>query len=193
MKWYVGFSCIGLVGIAACGGTGNANESVQIDGNPISLLEYVATAPSTWQSRQPASSMRLAEFNTPAQGETAGAEVVVYFFGAGQGGSVEANIERWTNQFTDDAGNHPKPTVTNETGTAFATTFVELRGNYNRSIGMADTATAARPDQVLMAAVVETPRGNLHIQMHGPTASVVAEAPAFRGFVRSIRTHAPTT
>ena len=28
-----------------------------------------------------------------------GAECVVYFFGAGQGGSIEANVERWKGQF----------------------------------------------------------------------------------------------
>jgi len=191
MKRHFGLASIsGVAWVAACGG--GATPRVEIDGVPISLLAYVATAPSTWQGRQPGSTMRLAEFTAPARGDAAGAEVVVYFFGPGQGGTVEANVERWTNQFTDDAGNHPVATVTSETATAFPTTFVQLRGNYSRSIGTGDSA-AARPDQILHAAVVETPRGNLHVQMHGPAASVTAEEPAFRGFVRSIRSHAPTT
>ena len=193
MKLHATLAGLGSLALAvACGGEG-ANPTVEIEGVPIALLEYVATAPSTWQSRQPGSSMRLAEFTTPGQTESAGTEVVVYFFGAGQGGSVEANVERWTQQFTDDAGNHPQATVTTETSGPFPATFVQLRGNYNRSIGMGETTTVARPDQILLAAVVETPRGNLHIQMHGPAASVTAEEPAFQGFVRSIRTHAPTS
>jgi len=41
--------------------------------------------------------MRAATYTiVPAAGDTASAECVVYFFGAGQGGSVEANLDRWS-------------------------------------------------------------------------------------------------
>ena len=40
-------------------------------------------------------SMRVAEFTLPrVQGDAEDAQLVLYFFG-GQGGSVDANIERW--------------------------------------------------------------------------------------------------
>jgi hypothetical protein len=179
---------------ASCTRGESGNPTVEIEGQPVALLEYVATSPADWQGRQPASQMRLAEFVTPAAaGADAGAEVVVYFFGAGQGGSVEANIERWKSQFADSEGNHPEPVTARDSASHFPATFVQLRGSYTRSIGMGDTAVVAKPDQVLMAAVVETPRGNLHVQMHGPAASVLAQEAAFRGFVRGIRPHAPTT
>jgi hypothetical protein len=43
----------------------------------------------------------------PRPGDTAAAECVVYFFGAGQGGSVEANIRRW--KVNSRAPESPRP------------------------------------------------------------------------------------
>ena len=174
---------------AACGSADN--EPVVLDGTPVALLEYVATAPADWQQRQPGSQMRLAEFTTPAAGDAAAAEVVVYFFGQGQGGDLAANVERWRNQFANDDGTRPEPEITQENGAAFSTTVVKLRGRYARSIGMGDTTTVVRPDQILLAAIVETPRGNLHVQMHGPATTVTAQEPSFRRFISGIRAHSP--
>src|SRR6476619_1310835 len=62
------------------------------------------TAPAGWSAGGPAP-MRAATYAiAPVQGDTAAAECVLYFFGAGQGGSVEANIARWRGQFVDAAG-----------------------------------------------------------------------------------------
>ena len=48
--------------------------------------------PAGWQATAPASAMRVAEFVLPgAAGGAGDAAVVVYFFGAGSGGSVQAN------------------------------------------------------------------------------------------------------
>ena len=51
------------------------------------------TMPAGWTSKG-ATSMRAAQY------QAGDAECVVYFFGAGQGGGVDANIARWAGQFT---------------------------------------------------------------------------------------------
>jgi len=57
------------------------------------------TRPAPWTDRAPASSMRVAEFVVPrATGDTEDGQLIVYYFG-GTGGSVEANLQRWTSQF----------------------------------------------------------------------------------------------
>jgi hypothetical protein len=44
--------------------------------------------------------MRAATYIVPpAAGDPGGAECVAYYFGPGQGGSVEANVARWKGQF----------------------------------------------------------------------------------------------
>src|ERR1700676_82124 len=62
------------------------------------------TAPAGWKP-QGAQPMRAATYTVaPANGDKAGGECAVYFFGAGQGGSVEANVERWKGQFRGPGG-----------------------------------------------------------------------------------------
>jgi hypothetical protein len=179
-----------LVLLVACGRDGAASAAPDMPGTPVALLDYVAVAPPAWQARPPASTMRLAEFALPdAGGETEPSEVVVFFFGPGQGGSVEANLNRWSAQFSDAEGNHPEPAIQKVPDAAFATTIVEFRGNYARGIGMGGTPDEAKPDQILLAAVVETPGGNLYVQAHGPAASIMAQEDAFRAFVSGIRSH----
>ena len=52
-------------------------------------------APAGWIARTPSSSMRQAEYTLPrVQGDVEDAAVTVFFFGATQGGSARANIDR---------------------------------------------------------------------------------------------------
>jgi len=168
-------------------------QAVPLDGTPVTLLQYVAVAPASWTAKPAGSSMRLAEYDTPAAAGEEPGEAVVYFFGAGQGGSLEANVERWRTQFSHEDGSRPEPGITRMTDAAFPASVVELRGRYARNIGMGGAATEAKPDQVLLAAIVETPEGNLYVQLHGPAASVLAQKEGFLAFVRSVRPHTPVS
>jgi hypothetical protein len=72
------------------------------------LAESIAglrwTPPAGWKSSG-ATSMRVATYPVaPAPGDSSGGECAVYFFGVGQGGSVQANIDRWEAQFKDPGG-----------------------------------------------------------------------------------------
>lgn len=156
-------------------------------GATISLLDYHTTVPATWTSRPASSTMRLAEFVTPAVGGGAGAEVVVYFFGKGQGGSVESNIARWTSQFSLPDGSSVSPIVSRDSSAPFPITFAELHGTYARGIGAGSSAELARPGQTLLAGIAETPSGTLFIQLFGPAASVAAQHDPFVRFVTGLR------
>src|SRR5262245_30928276 len=58
-----------------------------------------------WVSERPTSSMRVSQYQLPAAaGDSEGASLVVYYFGAGQGGSVDANLERWIGQMQSPDG-----------------------------------------------------------------------------------------
>lgn len=107
----------------------------------VALLDYHATVPAAWTSRTPASPMRLAEFVVGAPG---GAEVVVYFFGVPQGGTVNANLERWKSQFTNPTGGAVEEKITRDKSGAIPLTIAEYRGTYARGVGVGST-----PDQAL--------------------------------------------
>ena len=67
------------------------------------------TVPAGWEAG-PARQMRIATYRIHAiAGDPEDAECAVYFFGTGQGGTVEANLDRWAHQFTSPDGQSPAP------------------------------------------------------------------------------------
>lgn len=152
----------------------------------VSLLEYKTAVPAGWVSRAPASAMRLAEYTIAAPDGGTGAEVVVYFFGKGQGGDVAANLARWKAQFSTPDGSPVPETITRDSTGAFPITFAEYRGTYARGIGAGSTENA-KPGQTLLAGIAETPRGTMFVQLFGPTARVTAERDNLMKFVRGLK------
>ncbi|HVZ47250.1 MAG TPA: hypothetical protein VG916_00575 [Gemmatimonadaceae bacterium] len=157
-----------------------------LQGGPLTLLGYHATPPAHWVSRPPTSSMRLAMFTVPPDDHGEATEVVVFFFGASQGGNVAANTARWRDQFTNSGAPAPTEKVTRDSSGAFPITIAEYEGSYRRGIG-AGSADSVRANQGLTAAIVETPKGTLFVQLFGPVARVRAEHDRFVAFVKGIR------
>jgi hypothetical protein len=164
--------------LAAC-----ATASAQ---GTVSLLEYKATVPAGWATAPTTSSMRLAQYTIPGRDGSVAAEVVVYFFGKGQGGNVEANLTRWKAQFSTPDGAAVYEKVTRDSTGAFPVTVAEYRGTYARGIGAGD-AGSAKPGQSLIAAIAETPRGTLFFQLFGATENVSPQRDALVGFVKSLK------
>ena len=59
------------------------------------IAQRTFDVPENWTAQTPSSRMRKAQYKN---GKT---EIVVFYFGAGSGGSVEANINRWLGQFNE--------------------------------------------------------------------------------------------
>lgn len=165
--------------------TATNNRAIEfVQPQSIALLDYHATVPTAWTFRKPASTMRLAEYVAGAPG---GAEVVVYFFGASQGGTVDANLERWKSQFSNPKGGAVEEKITHEKSGAFPITIAEYRGTYARGIGPGSAPEAARPNNTLIAVVAETPKGTLFFQLFGPTDAVNAQRSTYLDFVHSMK------
>ena len=76
-----------LLGIALC-----STRHAHAQGAPLRVLGYDTTVPSIWIARP-------AEY-TVGTGTSPGAQVVVYFFGQGQGGAAGPNMARRKAQFS---------------------------------------------------------------------------------------------
>jgi hypothetical protein len=147
------------------------------------------TAPSTWKSRPSASAMRVAEFVVPkAPGDPEDAEVIVYYFG-GNGGSADANVERWIGQLQQPDGSPSKDKARHESQTinGLKVTTVDVSGTYIAEVRPGATERLNKPDSRLRAAVVETPRGAYYIKMTGPAKTVAAADADFRKFLATVR------
>lgn len=147
------------------------------------------TTPHGWVGQHPASAMRVAQFMIPrAPGDPEDAELVVYFFG-GQGGSADANIQRWVGQMREadgsPAANHAKREVRTVNG--LQVSLVDVSGTYVAEMSPGATEHFNKPDYRLRAAVVQTPGGPYYVKLTGPAKTVAAAGPAFEAFIGSLR------
>jgi hypothetical protein len=135
--------------------------------------------PAGWSSEAPSSSMRLAQAVVP--GSQGPASLAVFYFGAGGGGGVEANLERWIGQMELEPGKTPERdtfTVGN-----FRVTWVLALGTLKGGTmgGPAD----ATPDAALLGAVVEGDQGPWFFKLTGPSKTISEQREAFLGLLRS--------
>lgn len=144
----------------------------------LTVQGFAAPVPAGWVPAQPSSSMRVAQFSLPALLGGEGAEVAAFFFPTGQGGSHEANIERWASQFAGPDGKPGKPELSVRKLADSEVSLVELKGTYARGVGMGPTGDA-KPGQTLMIAMVETAAGRITLQMYGPSKAVAAQRENF--------------
>jgi hypothetical protein len=136
--------------------------------------------PAAWEVQQPTSNMRAAQYGLPAaEGETAGAECVVFFFGPTQGGGVEDNIQRWIGQMSPAAGSEPVRATFETNGCTVHTLDVE--GDYSGGPAGGGAAGAR-----MLAAIVETEGGKFFFKCIGPVQTVGAQAEAFQALCKSV-------
>jgi hypothetical protein len=155
-------------------------------GTPLTLLGYHTMAPAAWVPRTPSSQYRLAQFVVPGPDSASDAEVVVYFFGSMQGGNVQANLDRWREQFSEDATGPVRESVRADSSGAFPLTIAEYTGTYRRGISMG-SADSVRANQTLVAAIADTPHGTMFLQIFGPDSVVAGAHDAFVQFVKALK------
>ena len=114
-----------------------------------------------WNWIVPTSSMRKAQLAVPnMKGEAA--EVNFFHFGAGQGGGVKANVDRWFGQF-QNATNSQKES--NIAGTVVV--LVEAKGTFFS--GMPGGPTTPKEDYALRGAILrDDSHGDVFVKMTGP-------------------------
>jgi hypothetical protein len=140
------------------------------------------TKPAAWNNRAAASSMRVAEFVVPrVSGDAEDAELIVFYFG-GMGGSVEANLQRWTSQFKSAA----KPVRTSATINSLSLTNLDVSGTYIAEVRPGSTERHNKPGFRMRATVVETPKGPYFIKLTGPAATIEKAGAAFDQFLKSL-------
>lgn len=141
------------------------------------------SVPDAWDEIPPATRMRHAQFVAP--GDDGPAEVVVFYFGPGQGGGADANAERWAGQFSHPDGTPALDTLTKRLGETAHVRYlwVEAHGTYRNPM----TSDPPIADARLLAAIVEGPDANWFFKMTGPQATVEAHREAFQGWIESLR------
>ncbi len=140
-------------------------------------------------SRRPSSAMRAAEYGVR---DHADAEMTVFHFGAGQGGSVDENVDRWVGQFVQPDGSASRDVAAIERTTvgSVPVTRVDVRGTFGGS-GMGGGPPAAdapgRTGWRMLGAIAEGPGGMVFFKLTGPEDAIDEAEGAFGELVASIR------
>jgi hypothetical protein len=145
--------------------------------------------PAGWISKPPASASRIAEFALPrVAGDAEDVSIVVYFFG-GQGGSVQANVDRWAGQMAQPDG---RPSNEVAKTTRFAShglniTLLDLTGTYVAEVAPGSPDRHNMPNFRLLAAVVETSEGPYFVKVIGPAKTTAKWHDSIMAFLKSVR------
>ncbi len=147
------------------------------------------TAPSGWKTERDARPMRAATYTIPPEpGDMPSAECVVYFFGAGQGGTIQSNLERWNGQLLEPDGKPAKARIAKRTIHGLPVTTIDASGDYTGMGGPMATTKSVQHNFRLLGAIIEGPGGNVFIKFTGPAKTVAANQPQFEQLLNSLGT-----
>src|SRR3954453_22999350 len=145
------------------------------------------TAPAGWKA-EAALPMRAATYTiAPAAGDHDPAECGIYFFGTGQGGSIEANLERWKTQFTDPNGRTTPAKIDKGQLHGLRVTRIDTSGSYSGMGGPMAAKAQSVPGYHLLGAIVEAPGGNVFVKFTGPMKTIAANQQKFEQLLASFQ------
>ena len=143
-----------------------------------------------WVSEKPTSAMRKAQYSLPhADTDSEDATLVVYYFGSGQGGSKEANLQRWAGQFEQPDGSSSEAEMQSSTRTiAGLEVFdAELSGTYVAETAPGSGERVNKADWRMKASIIDTKEGPWYFKLVGPTKTVAKWEASYEAFVKSIK------
>jgi len=131
--------------------------------------------------------MRKASYEVPrVEGDTEDGELAVFYFGPGQGGSIDANVDRWVKQFAGVSAGEVKRADREANGLRQHTVEIQ-RGTFDAGQMAMGGATGPKKDYALEGAIVEAPSGAYFFKMTGPARTVAAARGPFLKLLDSVR------
>ena len=150
--------------------------SAETPNKNFKIAQRTFDVPESWTAQTPSSRMRKAQYKN---GNT---EIVVFYFGAGSGGSVEANINRWLGQFNEPkeklSAKVEKKKIKSDT-----ITTVSAKGTYMSGPPLGQKVPMA--NYAMRGAIIECKGGPIFIKMTGPVDEVTKSAADFDKTARS--------
>ena len=175
---------------AACSGQGSTatvnpqtNSATQ---NATGELRF--KAPDGWTVEKPSSSMRAAQYKLPkVEGDKEDASLVLYYFGSNQGGTAQANIDRWIGQMQqpDGSSSKDKAKTENLTINGLKVTTVDVTGTYTAEMAPGSGSFHNDDNYRLRAAVIETPKGNYFVKLAGPAKTIARWEQSYTEYLKS--------
>jgi len=189
------FLLVFVFALAACSkGTVSGTTGTQTQATTSSPTQASGnisfTAPDGWVVEKTTSNMRVAQYKLPKNGgDTEDGSLVLYYFGQGQGGGTQANIDRWISQIHQADGSDSKDKAKSEnlTVNGLKVTMIDVSGTYSAEMSPGSGDFTSKPNYRLRGAVIETPKGSYFAKLTGPEKTISHWDQAFMDYINSFQ------
>lgn len=154
--------------------------------NQVVFGDLVMDVPLGWKVEQPSTSLRIGQFRLPGSpvGKASG-ELAVF---SNIGGSIQANLDRWFNQFQQPDGilSKNRATIDQKSVNGITITLADVSGTFIGS-GIPVSQRVNNPNYRLLAAIVQIPQNTYYFKLVGPIETITHWYESFNNFVDSIQ------
>lgn len=186
-----GFSVV-LITLAVTLWTALSLTAADDKGALIAIDGLQSRTPAEWVEEPATNQMRFKQFRAPAVGkDKENVEIIIFFFGAGQGGSADENVKRWKDFFQPPQGKNIADVAKVESMkvSGVDTTYLDVQGTYlSKFPPFAPNAkTVPKPNYRMLGVVFESKMGPYFIRMIGPADSVAQYKKGFDGWLKAFK------
>jgi hypothetical protein len=182
----------GLLALCLSAGQAPAAQNENRRGTPVTLDGLQSRAPEGWAEEKPESRFRVKQFRLAAvEDDKDNAEVVIFFFGEGSGGSAKENIKRWKAMFVPPEGKKIDDVAKEERLkiNGVPATYFDVHGTYLAKDRPFDpnSPTIRRENYRMIKVVFESKKGPYFFSLIGPAATVAHYKKGFDQFVKGFK------
>jgi hypothetical protein len=156
-------------------------------GTRVKIDDLASITPASWKEEKPATKLRAKQFRVPRVGkDKEDAEVVIFFFGKGVGGSLDDNLGRWKSLFYPPKGKKIDDVTKIEKMKAGDVPFtvVEVHGTYKGSSFM---KMDPKPNYRMLKVYFDSKNGPYFLSLTGPDKTVEASKKGFLEWVKGFK------
>lgn len=179
-----------IIGFGLVVGSSNADAAARSRESRVRLGAYASTAPRAWREVPRPRPPRLRHFVLPrAPGDSRDGDLIIFHFGPGGGGTVDANLARWETLMESPSGSAPKARVTRWGKRGFRVTTLELQGTYlyrHRPLDLSLRPQRYRKHR-LIGVVFECIDGPYFIRVVGPRNTIAKHQRRMQAWLRGFR------
>jgi len=158
----------------------------------VEIDDLKSAAPAGWKQEEVDAKFRTHHFRIPhVADDKTDADLTIFFFGTGSGGTAEANVKRWKGMFIppedkkiEDVAKVEEFKVGNVN-----VTYLDVQGTYKFKERPFDPASKEelRPDHRMLGVVFESPKGPYFFRFVGPAKTVTENKKAFEDWVKAFK------
>jgi hypothetical protein len=175
---------------AVASGPGQGQEAGK--GVIVSIDGLQSRPPGEWIEEKPTINLRYKQFRLPAVGnDKENGEMVIFFFGSGQGGSAEENMKRWKGFFAppegkkiDDVAKIEKLKIS-----GVDATYLDVHGTYLARFPPNDpkAKVTRKPNYRMLGVVFESKEGPYFFRLLGPADTVAHYKKGFDDWLKAFK------